>query len=255
MTQVDIQSLPIGAAVVTDGTVADANDALRQLLDRDPIGSSADDLVEQSDMATLRSLVDGSTNEERIEVRLRAGGPTMLVEVTAPGRQAGLPTVVYFQPLPHRDSLTGLPDRIAFVHHLDLVLRGMRRSRRSALLVLIDLDGFAAINESHGQALGDAVLAATAQRLQASLRPDDTVARLGGDEFIALCPDVDPEHTKTVVVRLQKAANAHIEIDGQRLAVQSTLGVVGFDEPTETVTDLLRRVHAETLIQKAARHT
>lgn len=253
VTHVDIQSLPIGAAVVDRGAITDANDALRLVLGHDPIGSSVEELVEPDHIAALHALLDGTSDTERIEARLRAVGSATFVEVTTTVSRAADAAVVYFQPLPHRDALTGLPDRLAFVHHLDLVLRSMRRSHRPALLVLIDLKGFAAINESHGQVVGDALLVGMAERLRASLRPDDTVARLGGDEFIALCPDVEPEHTDTVVARLRKAANTTVDVAGQRVPVQSTLGIVGFDDPTATVTDLLRRVHAEMVLQKAAR--
>ena len=103
--------------------------------------------------------------------------------------------------------------------------------------------GFTGINELHGQAVGDAVLVEMGRRLHDSLRPDDTVARLGGDEFVTLCPDVEPEHAPTLIARINNAANARVDVGDQRVTVSSSLGMVVFDDPTETVTDLLRRAH------------
>lgn len=246
MTTVDIRSLPIGAVVVDEeGRVIDANEAVRQLLVHDPIGAALTDLVEPRAVEELDALLDGSSDLIMVEARLRVDGPTLFVEVsTTPAAVEGA-AVVYIQPVPHRDALTGLADRLALVHHIDLLLRGMRRRHRSALLVLVDLDGFAAVNDAHGHTVGDAVLVETARQLRSAVRPDDTVARLGNDEFVVLCPDVPPDHAPPLIERIQRAAGAKLEVPGGRLTVRGSIGAILFSEHTDTVTDLLRRAHDE----------
>src|SRR5262245_46635699 len=93
------------------------------------------------------------------------------------------------------DGLTGLANRVLF---RDRVEHAVERSRRldeggQLALLFIDLDDFKTLNDSHGHARGDEVLAAVASRLTGVLRPVDTAARLGGDEFAVLLEDVGGE--------------------------------------------------------------
>ncbi|HEV7679440.1 MAG TPA: EAL domain-containing protein [Candidatus Dormibacteraeota bacterium] len=84
-----------------------------------------------------------------------------------------------------RDALTGLLNRREFSVRLDGALQACGPDHAVALL-FIDLDGFKAINDTHGHAAGDVVLNAVARRIGAAVRPGDLVARLGGDEFAVL---------------------------------------------------------------------
>lgn len=84
------------------------------------------------------------------------------------------------------DGLTGLPNRLLFEDRLRTVLaRGTHKDSQPAVC-FVDLDGFKAVNDVYGHAVGDALLQQVAQVLQDSVRATDTVARLGGDEFVAL---------------------------------------------------------------------
>ncbi len=86
--------------------------------------------------------------------------------------------------LAHHDSLTGLPNRSSFSRILE---RALNRGDLSNLAVLsLDLDGFKAVNDRHGHPVGDALLIAVGDRLQAAIREDGRVARFGGDEFVML---------------------------------------------------------------------
>lgn len=85
-----------------------------------------------------------------------------------------------------RDSLTGLYNRRVLLEHLSLELGPTRPSDRLGALLVLDLDGFKAINDTYGHDAGDALLVAVAGRLQSAVRKTDIVARLGGDEFAIL---------------------------------------------------------------------
>lgn len=90
----------------------------------------------------------------------------------------------------HHDVLTGLANRALLEDRLQQALARARRNRESIALLLIDLDKFKEINDTHGHEHGDAMLVAVAGRLRATVRDCDTVARLGGDEFVLLLGEV-----------------------------------------------------------------
>ncbi len=92
--------------------------------------------------------------------------------------------------LAHHDPLTGLPNRAHLLEHLDLELRRARRSGGSVAAVLLDLDGFKAINDRLGHAAGDAALCEAARRLRSAIRAGDLLGRLGGDEFLVVLADL-----------------------------------------------------------------
>ncbi|HEU0101921.1 MAG TPA: GGDEF domain-containing protein [Mycobacteriales bacterium] len=88
------------------------------------------------------------------------------------------------------DPLTGLPNRVMLQQRLDHAAERARRSRAPAAVLFADLDGFKLVNDTHGHAVGDALLIAVARRLSALLRLGDTLARVSGDEFVILCEDL-----------------------------------------------------------------
>jgi len=88
--------------------------------------------------------------------------------------------------LAFHDSLTELPNRALLFDRLSQALARMRRENWGFTLMILDLDGFKAVNDCHGHSAGDELLYAVGRRLQACVRASDTVARLGGDEFALL---------------------------------------------------------------------
>ncbi|MDX5445284.1 MAG: EAL domain-containing protein [Zoogloeaceae bacterium] len=91
-----------------------------------------------------------------------------------------------YRTLVHRDSLTGLPNRVLFAELLQHAVRSAERNHTSFALLLLDLDNFTTINESLGHSIGDQLLIEVARRLGALVPDGDTLARVGGDEFDAL---------------------------------------------------------------------
>ena len=87
------------------------------------------------------------------------------------------------------DELTGLANRRGYSRHLE-ALRG-RTGRLPLAVLVVDVDDFKSINDNHGHAIGDEVLARVAATLAMATRPHDLVARMGGDEFVALLDDLD----------------------------------------------------------------
>ena len=127
------------------------------------------------------------------------------------------------------DPLTGLPNRTLFLDRLDQALK--RRPPTyggtvSAAVMLIDLDGFKKVNDSHGHAAGDRLLSVVAARFSSVVRPQDTISRLGGDEFGLLCVGPDSERSALRLAdRLQSACRRPIEIEGSSVTVTSSIGV------------------------------
>jgi diguanylate cyclase (GGDEF)-like protein/PAS domain S-box-containing protein len=126
------------------------------------------------------------------------------------------------------DALTGLPNRVLFIDRLDQAIRRARRSEEEACaaVLFLDLDRFKVVNDSLGHHVGDRLLLAVAQRLEAALRPTDTVARLGGDEFTVLLADVvDARGAILVAERVQQALRAPFEVGGRELFIDASIGI------------------------------
>ena len=99
----------------------------------------------------------------------------------------------------------GLPDARAFSELMERESERARRYGRSLSLVLVDIDGFRRINETHGQAAGDAVLREVAARLGGHVRGSDWVGRTGGDEYAWLLPETGEEAARDAAARLRRA--------------------------------------------------
>lgn len=126
------------------------------------------------------------------------------------------------------DSLTGLPNRFLFEERLN---RALARTHRDAghqfAVLMLDLDDFKLVNDSHGHQTGDKLLLHIALKLGAMLRETDTMARLGGDEFAILIEGFRrPREVTHVVRRLQKASKEPLIIGEHELHPSASIGVV-----------------------------
>jgi len=115
--------------------------------------------------------------------------------------------------LAEHDSLTGLFNRRRFGEELDRVVATVRRYEEQAALLVIDLDQFKYVNDTHGHAAGDAMLVTVARVLSSRLRDTDVLGRLGGDEFGVLLPHTSEDGAATLAEALQQALRREAQID------------------------------------------
>lgn len=125
-----------------------------------------------------------------------------------------------------RDVLTGLANRRQFELSLEREADRVARAGEPALLLLLDLDFFKSINDTHGHAAGDLVLQAVAQALLDCVRPMDTVARYGGEEFAIILPNCPPAFGQTVAERVRRRIESRpVQISpGVALSVTASVG-------------------------------
>lgn len=150
--------------------------------------------------------------------------------------------VMRFRQLAYHDVLTGLPNRRLVMDRLELAMVQANRRGQSLAVMMLDLDGFKAINDTAGHATGDQVLIATAQRLRQAVRAGDTVARLGGDEFLILLPELEtPEDAAMVADKVVAAVAAPLAIDGGRYLLGVSVGIAFFPQDGVGTAELLHR--------------
>ncbi|HKM95514.1 MAG TPA: diguanylate cyclase [Buttiauxella sp.] len=139
------------------------------------------------------------------------------------------------------DQLTGLPNRRLLEDRLAQALALAKRKLRKLSLLFIDLDKFKAVNDKHGHKTGDWLLQQAALRMRAALRASDTVSRIGGDEFVILLPDAHSAAEAAVVAERIRAhiAEPFVMVNGTKLDISSSIGVVMYPDQADNVHDLL----------------
>ncbi|KVT16451.1 deoxyuridine 5'-triphosphate nucleotidohydrolase [Burkholderia sp. MSMB1078WGS] len=151
------------------------------------------------------------------------------------------------------DPLTGLPNRLLFMEHLDAAIRHAAAVGEGLAVMFVDLDRFKQINDQHGHSAGDRTLVTVAKRLSQVLRSGDMVARLGGDEFIVLISDVrSPAVIGDVATRIQIVMAEELEFDEGRMAVGASIGVSEFPADGASAEELLVKADAAMYAAKAS---
>ena len=151
------------------------------------------------------------------------------------------------------DPLTGLPNRRVLSRAFEEVRARPERGGATLAFMLIDLNGFKAINDRHGHPVGDRLLVVVAQRLGGALPREATLSRLGGDEFAVLCPHIaGPEDAQAIARRLVEVIGDPIVLDGTRHAVSAAVGVALRPVAGAIVDDLMRDADAALYAAKAA---
>ncbi|SMB80061.1 putative bifunctional diguanylate cyclase/phosphodiesterase [Deinococcus hopiensis] len=129
------------------------------------------------------------------------------------------------------DPLTGLLNRAHFEDELQAALAAAGTSETTGALLLVDLDGFKHVNDSHGHPAGDALLHEVGQRLRRTVREDDVLGRLGADEFAVLLPRLAGEaDALRVADRVSAALRAPWSFGGQALHLTASIGVSVFPD-------------------------
>jgi diguanylate cyclase (GGDEF)-like protein/PAS domain S-box-containing protein len=139
------------------------------------------------------------------------------------------------------DPLTGLANRALFRDRLGHALSRLSRSTRSIAVLMLDLDGFKAINDSMGHDAGDEALKEIAARISGAARPGDTVGRLGGDEFTVLLEELnDGTFAGEVADRILELVRQPLLIQNVNLRVSASIGIVVSDAHEATPEALMR---------------
>jgi diguanylate cyclase (GGDEF)-like protein/PAS domain S-box-containing protein len=247
------------------GLIEEVNQALCDLLGRaasDLVGRSVLDVLHPDDAhavvdAGRRARVEAAQFDARC---LREDGGVVHVQITASGLRepdstdrepTGFVTHVVdvtahverARELTHRashDELTGLPNRGLLLDKLEEALDRARRLGAFVAVLFCDLDEFKAVNDEHGHAAGDALLAEVAGRLRAVVRRGDVVGRLGGDEFVVVATAVEHEEIAALRARIVEALEVPVELGDAAVEVPCSIGVAVADQGS-TAAELLHR--------------
>lgn len=144
--------------------------------------------------------------------------------------------------LRHHDPVTELANRSRFLQALDVALRSS--DGRDVAVLVVDLDRFKDVNDSHGHARGDDLLREMARRLTASVRSDDLVARFGGDEFTVLLPAATLDDARLVADRIREAVSEPVDLDGGRLDLTVSIGLAFSGGALVSADDMVRDADA-----------
>jgi diguanylate cyclase (GGDEF)-like protein/PAS domain S-box-containing protein len=274
-----LQNAPIGLAIVgLDGRFKNVNPALHEMLgysERELLGMTFQDLTHPDDLAQdiayIEQMLCGERDRYRMQKRYfhRFGHIVYIqLDVSVLRGVDGQPVhfISQIQDITSRverenalqqsaltDELTGLPNRRAFLDEAARLLTRVRRTGEPISLLMIDIDRFKAINDTHGHASGDLVLCAMKTLVGPRLRGGDLLARLGGEEFGVLLPATAERAAQEIAERIRHAiADTEVRsLDGTPLALTASIGlaVVGGDE---SIHDALRR--ADQAMYRAKRN-
>ncbi|OGP90434.1 MAG: hypothetical protein A2031_06545 [Deltaproteobacteria bacterium RBG_19FT_COMBO_43_11] len=141
------------------------------------------------------------------------------------------------------DPLTGLANRILFYDRMQMAFSLAKRNQKMVALIILDLDHFKEINDTHGHMAGDDLLKAVSGRLSNMVRSSDTIARYGGDEFTLIMPHLSSEKDAEVIARkIITAFNKPFRLDLGEITVTASIGLVTYP---------LHGQDIDTLISKA----
>lgn len=150
------------------------------------------------------------------------------------------------------DVLTGLPNRSLFNEHMEIMLQNARRHKRMLALLFLDLDGFKAINDTHGHNTGDALLREVSERMRRCVRKEDILARMGGDEFTILLGELaTPTDASLVAMKLIKTISEPMAINSAICHVGVSIGISLFPDLTDDADTLLRLADDAMYVAKA----
>ncbi|MFL6676196.1 MAG: putative bifunctional diguanylate cyclase/phosphodiesterase [Massilia sp.] len=256
------------------GNERHAHDGVHAFPDGDCIGKHIAQVLPHEIAERMLEQMDGvlATQQIRsVEYELiRAGAPQHFearLVATSPTEVLGLVrdiserkrTEEQIRRLAYCDSLTGIPNRQAFLETLERELHRSKVGNKKFAVLFMDLDAFKRINDTLGHNVGDHLLKIVSERLRETIRPSDLVsrgdqasnlARLGGDEFTILLPDLERvEHALNVAHRVKEAMRRPFLIEGNEIFVTASIGISLFPEDGDDCNSLLK--YADTAMYHA----
>lgn len=263
-----LHNAPIGLAIVDlDGRFKTVNPALHEMLgysEFELLGMTFQDLTHPDDLAQDLSYVEQLLRGERDQYRMqkryfhRFGHVVYIqldVSILRGADGQSIHFIAQIQDISHRiareealqqraltDELTGLPNRRAFLDEAARLLVRARRSDEPISVLMIDLDRFKLINDTHGHASGDVVLRAIKQIVEPKLRGGDLLARLGGEEFGVLLPATGEAAAQEIAERIRTAiAVAELSsLGGVALSLTASIGLAAVSS-SESINEALQR--------------
>ena len=245
------------ALVDFDGRMIYANESLCELLGRPPeriLGASFQEFAHPDhrgdDLEPLESVLAGKSRANVREQRyLHADGHSIWTEVTVSlvkhpnGRPSHFVAQIRdiserrgyeeeLQIMADQDPLTGLRNRRGFQARLNDHMIHIERYGAIGALLMVDLDNFKYHNDTLGHDVGDQLLVAVANRLEARLRASDVIGRHGGDEFVVLLPDATREQAEIVAAKLIEQVRTSVPATGVELVkpIGASVGIVCFEQ-------------------------
>ncbi|MDK9559419.1 GGDEF domain-containing protein [Marinobacter sp. M216] len=147
------------------------------------------------------------------------------------------------------DSLTGLANRREALAQLDAEYQRYLRSARSFSVLLMDIDLFKSVNDTHGHHVGDELIILVARTLRGECRKIDTLARWGGEEFLALLPETETDEALKMANRIREAiARSAVPVDEHAVKATISIGAAGM-RASESIDRLLQ--HADEALYRA----
>jgi diguanylate cyclase (GGDEF)-like protein/PAS domain S-box-containing protein len=148
------------------------------------------------------------------------------------------------------DALTGLATRGHFETRLATLLAP---AGAQVAVLLIDLDGFKAVNDRYGHAAGDAVLRIVGRRILGQIRDSDLAGRLGGDEFVVAAPGATAQNIAPLAARIGRAIERPLRVDDVGVTVGASIGIAAAPSDGTTAAELLRAADGAMYAAKRVR--
>jgi diguanylate cyclase (GGDEF)-like protein/PAS domain S-box-containing protein len=149
------------------------------------------------------------------------------------------------------DELTGLYNRREFEYKLSQAVRDAQINGTSHSLIYMDLDQFKVVNDTCGHVAGDELLKQYTGKLAALLRQGDILARIGGDEFGVLLESCDADQAHRIASKIQEMTQTfHFLWDGKTFSVGVSIGLIGIDRKSESITQIMSLVDAACYMAK-----
>ena len=208
---------------------------------------------------SLRRATQGETSKARyIKRYLRKDGRVIVVEVARSAARDAEGNTLYYvfserdvteeraltDQLSHQalhDPLTGLANRVLFEDRLAHAHAHVLRAGGLGAVLLIDLDDFKGVNDTHGHLVGDQLLSEIARRMEQVARSSDTLSRFGGDEFLYLAEGLTSAgDARDIAERLLATMREPFVIAGAQLVQYASVGVVVWDERNSNTSDLIQ---------------